>query len=80
MAVKDAFIANMCALSWASVTYEIEAKTYCFKSRVSVEKWVPAGFSVRVDRLNDFIEDVNNLYCDRAVVHNEVISIIMDLP
>lgn len=42
--LKDAFIVNICALSRALVIYETAAQADHFRSRVSVEKWVPAGF------------------------------------
>lgn len=80
MMVEDTFIVNMYELCWALVHYETHVKSYCFQSRVSVRKWVPAGFSATVDRFSDFFGDVNNFDCHREEVYDRMINILMGLP
>jgi hypothetical protein len=80
VAVKDAFIVNMCGLNWALVSYKNKAQAYHSRSRIPIEMWIPDGFSATVERLDNFFEDVNNLSGAREVIRDEVVRILMGLP
>ncbi|KAJ5249562.1 hypothetical protein N7524_011878 [Penicillium chrysogenum] len=78
--VKDSFLVNISNLACALSCYERDAQAKSLRSRISVEQWIPAEFPTVLERLNNFLDDVNNVRCDRAVVHNEVVAILRTLP